>query len=71
MTELVRALTSVTLKSELKILLINDTITENHIGCTLATQSYLNYLDKINLKIKDRIYTNNLETFYKHILIKW
>ena len=48
-----------------EILLINDTITENHIGCTLATESYLNYLNINNLKIKKSIYTNNLNKFYK------
>ena len=48
----------------MSILLINDTVSENHIGCSLATKSYLNYFSKFKLNITKQIFTNNLKLFY-------
>ena len=44
---------------------INNTITENHIGCTLAIQSCFYYFNKYKIKISKNIYTNNLQEFHK------
>lgn len=49
----------------MRTIFINNTITENHIGCTLAIQSCYYYFKKYNIRITDTIYTNNLYKFYK------